>query len=298
MEHLDLPAVEIGLDERLGWGLEVGRDQVGGVTVEHSARSTGATMGRGRKDQQTQRAASSSCLPEHVGELLVADRAPVATVVTDDRLIGSIRVRTDCFWSRQPVAVDAPSSRGRRGEENDVLARAAEQVDPVGQMTKDPSIRVAAIDNPQELSGPSTKRIGLARSVTSASTPFIGSDIASLTRWYASTSAAVARRPGFLADGASLKSIEIARAPWPVLYRGSASATCTQRNPYLKLRWNGGDSASRSQRAALITRLRFLMEVSSTSAAMKPVSGRWGSAVASTPKKSSSAFHGDRENAR
>lgn len=87
VEDLDLPAIQIGLDEVVGRGGVIGGEQVGrGVVALLPA--TGDGVGDGHHDQQAHQAALGSVLPEHLASLLEPDLPVGAAVMEGLRLDG------------------------------------------------------------------------------------------------------------------------------------------------------------------------------------------------------------------
>jgi hypothetical protein len=76
---LDLPAVEVDLEEVLGRGVEVSGEEVSGVAV---VDLTGLALEVGGRcdDQEPEWEATCCPTPVDVGQLFVADRAPLSPV--------------------------------------------------------------------------------------------------------------------------------------------------------------------------------------------------------------------------
>lgn len=151
VEDLDLPAVQVGLDEPVGRGNQI-RGQQEARSVVATLLAAWNLVGNGQDDDEAHEPALGAVLPIDPGNLLVADFAECPAVVEVARSGRHGRVLPVGVRRGQSRAIDALAVlAGQWGVEAGVLADAADQVRPAWEVANHGSIGEAAIHHQKKL---------------------------------------------------------------------------------------------------------------------------------------------------
>src|SRR5579859_3051517 len=126
MIDLDLPAVEVDLEQWASGAVQIGAEQISGLAIV-PACAVAFAIGSGGDDEQAQGAGPGTALPQHWGGFFIADGAALAAIEDPGGAPADLLVLAHQFGSKLIGAVDAPALTDRGQAEFGILAGTGNQ---------------------------------------------------------------------------------------------------------------------------------------------------------------------------